>query len=70
VAGNQVAAVFSSMLAVMLWVGSILLLRLTPLTGVAFWLASFGLTLGVGLLGWSVLALWERHRRGGGRPAG
>jgi len=46
----------------MLWVGSLLLLRLTPLTGLAFFLASFGLTWFAALLGWSVLTLWERHR--------
>jgi hypothetical protein len=43
-------------------VGSLLLLWLTPLTGAAFFLAAFSLTLCTELLGWSVLALWERHR--------
>jgi hypothetical protein len=62
VAGNGAAAVFSSIVAVMLWVGSLLLMRLTPLTGLAFFLGSFGLTLCAVLLGWSVLTLWERHR--------
>ena len=61
---DGLAAIFSSLLGVILWIGSALLLWLvTPLTGAALVLAALGLTFCIGLAGWSAMALWERRRR-------
>ena len=56
-------AVFTTVLTFALWFCSMLLLRLTPLTGVALLLASLGLTLCLATLGWLILTLWERLQR-------
>jgi hypothetical protein len=62
VSGGWVPSIFSGALALMLWFCSVLLLRMTPLTGAGFLLASLGLNFGLAALGWSVLLLWERLR--------
>ena len=61
------AAVFTTVLTFVLWFCSILILRLTPLTGAALLLASLGLTFCLAALGWSVLTLWGRTRHGARR---
>jgi len=63
------AAVFSTVLTFVLWFCSILILRLTPLTGAALLVASLGLTTCVAMLGWLSLTLWERTRRRARRRA-
>ena len=64
------ATVFSTVLTFVLWFCSILVLRLTPLTGAALLLASLGLTVCLAALAWLVLTLWERTRQRTGHRAG
>lgn len=60
VSGGWVASIFAGVLAFVLWVCSLLLLRMTSLTGAGFLLASLAVTFGLTVLGWSFLVLWER----------
>ncbi len=57
---NWVESAVLLVLTFILWFCAMLILRLTPLTGPVFLLASFGLTFFLGALGWSVLTLWIR----------
>ena len=58
--GSWVASIAAGVLVLVLWCCSVLMLRMTSLTGAGFLLASLAATFGLTVLGWSFLALWER----------
>jgi hypothetical protein len=62
VSGGWVASIVAGVLAFVLWFCSVLMLRMTSLTGAGFLLASLAVTFGLSVLGWSFLALWERAK--------